>query len=321
MAKLQAIEVDMGRKLGDPEYPLLLSVRSGAAVSMPGMLDTVLNLGLNDVTVKAMARDFGERFALDSYRRFLNMFGEVVLGVPHHDFHEEMEKLKARVGAKVDSDLNATHLAELVEIYKSIYVKNGKTFPQDPYDQLYMAIFAVFDSWESPRAIKYREAEGIFGLLGTAVNVQSMVFGNMGDDCGTGVCFTRNPNTGEKMLYGEYLVNAQGEDVVAGIRTPQPIATLAEAMPDAYNELLQNIELLEENFRDMQDIEFTVERGQLFMLQTRGGKRGGAAAVKIAVDMVNEGLLGTDDAIMLVKPEHLNQLLHPQFKDSNDSKS
>lgn len=321
MSKLQAIELDMGKRLGDPDQPLLLSVRSGAAVSMPGMLDTVLNLGLNDETVKSMSRDFGERFALDSYRRFLNMFGEVVVGIPHHDFEEEMNKLKERVGAKVDADLTADHLRELVVSYKKIYEKNGKSFPQDPFDQLYMAIFAVFDSWESPRAIKYREAEGIFGLLGTAVNIQTMVFGNMGDDSGTGVCFTRNPNTGERKLYGEYLVNAQGEDVVAGIRTPLPIETLAETMPHAYQELLENVQRLEENFRDMQDIEFTVERGQLFMLQTRGGKRGGQAAVKIAVDMVNEGLLSTDDAIMLVKPEHLNQLLHPQFKESTSEAS
>ena len=251
-----------------------------------------------------------------------------------------------QVGAAQDSDLTGAHLRALTATYKDIYRLNNKVFPEDPYDQLYEAVFAVFDSWESPRAIKYREAEGITGLLGTAVNVQAMCFGNMGETsgtstpypphtcsnhcvrissspvvshAGTGVCFTRNPNTGERLLYGEYLINAQGEDVVAGIRTPQPIATLAQALPEAYAELLANVETLEANFKDMQDIEFTVQEGKLFMLQTRGGKRGGQAAVKIAVDMVDEGLVDTAQAIMMVKPEHLNQLLHPQFKDPVES--
>jgi len=320
LSKLKIVEKDMGRRLGDPERPLLVSVRSGAAISMPGMMDTVLNLGLNDVTAAAMEKSFGERFAMDSYRRFLNMYGEVVMGIPHHYFEEAMDGLKKDMGVKEDSELTGGDLRNLCKKYKAIYAENNKVFPEDPYEQLYNAIFAVFDSWTSSRAIKFRQVEGIVGLLGTAVNVQAMCYGNMGATSGTGVCFTRNPTTGEKKLYGEYLVDAQGEDVVAGIRTPQPIATMAEALPLAYADLLSNVEKLEENFLDMQDIEFTVQEGKLFMLQTRGGKRGGQAAINIAVNMVDEGLVDISQAIMMVKPEHLNQLLHPQFKEEVTSK-
>eukprot|EP01038_Epipyxis_sp_PR26KG_P006074 gene6074-8363_t len=313
LAGLQLVESEMGRKFGDNDKPLLVSVRSGAAVSMPGMMDTILNLGLNDETVKGLSKDFGDRFAMDSYRRFLNMFGTVVMNIPHHAFEDSMTKLKASVGAKEDNDLTTEHLAQLVADYKEVYLKHNCVFPTNPYAQLYAAIHAVFDSWYSDRAIKYRDAEAITGLLGTAVNVQAMCFGNMGDTSGTGVCFTRNPNTGEKKLYGEYLINAQGEDVVAGIRTPLPISKLEESLPIAYKELLNNIEILEKHYGEMQDIEFTIQEGKLFMLQTRTGKRVGPAAVKIAVDMVDEGLTTPDKAVLMVKPEHLNQLLHPQF--------
>lgn len=317
ISSLNGVEAEMGRKFGDVKAPLLLSVRSGAAISMPGMMDTVLNLGLNDETVAGLSKEFGERFALDSYRRFLNMFGNVVLGIPHHSFEEQLFKLKAQEGVTEDNELSPEALKKLIATYKEVYTKHGKKFMEDPMEQLYAAIYAVFDSWQSTRAIKYREAEGITGLLGTAVNVQAMVFGNLGDTSGTGVCFTRNPNTGEKQLYGEYLINAQGEDVVAGIRTPMPISTLQKELPEAYNELLRNVEILEKKYGDMQDIEFTIQEGKLFMLQTRSGKRVGAASVKIAVDMVSEGLASVDQAIMMVKPEHLNQLLHPQFTKAN----
>jgi len=321
VASLRTVESKMqNRRFGDANKPLLVSVRSGAAISMPGMMDTILNLGLNDETVQGLALDFGPRFAWDSYRRFLNMFGTVVMEIPHHEFEEVMSKVKQSVGAIEDKDLSAEDLQNLVNQYKEIYKKFGREFPSDPYEQLYAAIFAVFDSWNSNRAIKYREAEAITGLLGTAVNVQAMCFGNMGETSGTGVCFTRNPNTGEKKLYGEYLINAQGEDVVAGIRTPLPISKLAETLPDAYDELLRNIDILENHYSEMQDIEFTIQEGQLFMLQTRTGKRAGAAAVKIAIDMVDEGKATTDKAITMVKPEHLNQLLHPQFKDTESAK-
>mmetsp|Transcript_28670 Transcript_28670/g.28996 ORF Transcript_28670/g.28996 Transcript_28670/m.28996 type:complete len:975 (+) Transcript_28670:109-3033(+) len=313
-----SIESEMGRKFGDNEKPLLVSVRSGAAVSMPGMMDTILNLGLNDDTVRGLSKDFGERFAMDSYRRFLNMFGTVVLNIPHHEFEDILTKMKKDAGVDNDSQLSTEQLAHIVDMYKKVYTKNGKEVLTDPYKQLDAAIRAVFDSWQSDRAVRYREAEDITGLLGTAVNVQAMCFGNMGDDSGTGVCFTRNPNTGEAVLYGEYLVNAQGEDVVAGIRTPEPISTLKDVLPEAYEELLKNVEILEKYYHDMQDIEFTIQEGKLFMLQTRNGKRAGTAAVKIAVDMVKEGLASRDQALMSVKSEHLNQLLHPQFADMSD---
>lgn len=282
------------------------------------MMDTILNLGLNDQTVQGLSKEFGERFALDSYRRFLNMFGTVVMAIPHEAFEKELTALKNSVGAKEDSDLNEEQLKTLVQKYKSVYTDHGKVFTEHPLGQLTAAINAVFDSWQSDRAIKYREAEGITGLLGTAVNVQAMVFGNLGPTSGTGVLFTRNPNTGEKKLYGEYLLNAQGEDVVAGIRTPLEIAQLESQMPEAYADLVRNIEILEKQYGDMQDMEFTIQDGELFMLQTRSGKRVGQAAMKIAVDMVEEGLATTEQAVLMVNPEHLDQLLHPQFKDTSD---
>jgi pyruvate, orthophosphate dikinase len=309
------LENDTGRRLGDPERPLLVSVRSGAAISMPGMMDTILNLGINDETVKGLASTFGERFAYDSYRRFLNMFGDVVMGIPHYAFEAELRELKTKAGVTEDSALSADHLKALVKSYKQVYRNHGKAFPTDALQQLHASIEAVFDSWNSERAIKYRDAEGIKGLLGTAVNVQAMCFGNMGETSGTGVCFTRNPNTGVKELYGEYLANAQGEDVVAGIRTPSPISSLKSTMPAVYDDLIRNIDILEKNYHDMQDIEFTVQEGELFFLQTRGGKRAGTAAIQIAVDFVDEKLASVSEAILTVKPEHIKQLLHPQFSN------
>ena len=318
LTNVASLEKSMNKRLGSTINPLLVSVRSGAAISMPGMMDTVLNLGVNDETVKGLAKVFNdERFAYDSYRRLLNMFGTVVLEMPHHAFEKEMSALKARVGVKLDTELTADHLKELVELYKKVYVTHGKVFPTDPYEQLYMAINAVFNSWHSERAIKYREAEGITGLLGTAVSVQAMVFGNVDSSSGTGVCFTRNPNTGDPSLYGEYLEAAQGEDVVAGIRTPLDIDTFRASNPTAYNQLMRNIKILESQYGDMQDIEFTVEQGKLYMLQTRSGKRTGAAAIKIAIDLVLEGLATIDQAIMTVRPDHLKQLLHPQVSPTS----
>ncbi|XP_031499861.1 pyruvate, phosphate dikinase 2 isoform X1 [Nymphaea colorata] len=316
MEGLQTIEMDMGASLGDPVKPLLLSVRSGAAISMPGMMDTVLNLGLNDDVVDGLAAKSGERFAYDSYRRFLDMFGDVVLGIPHSLFEAELEKIKSEKGISLDTELTASDLKDIVTRYKKVYLDaRGEQFPSDPKRQLYLAILAVFNSWDSPRAIKYRSINQIHGLRGTAVNVQCMVFGNMGNTSGTGVLFTRNPSTGEKKLYGEYLINAQGEDVVAGIRTPENIDTLKRFMPEAYNEIVENCEILEKHYKDMMDIEFTIQESRLWMLQCRTGKRTGKGAVKIAVDMVKEGLIDTQTAIKMVEPRHLDQLLHPQFED------
>jgi pyruvate, orthophosphate dikinase len=313
---LKRVEEDMGAFLGDPSKPLLLSVRSGAAISMPGMMDTVLNLGLNDEVVAGMAAKSGERFAYDSYRRFLDMFGDVVLGIPHSSFEEKIEEMKHKKGVNLDTDLTASDLKDLVEQYKSVYLETiGKKFPSDPKKQLELAVKAVFDSWDSPRAIKYRSINQITGLKGTAVNIQCMVFGNMGNSSGTGVLFTRNPSTGEKKLYGEFLVNAQGEDVVAGIRTPEDLDTMKSCMPEAYQELVENCEILEKHYKDMMDIEFTVQENRLWMLQCRSGKRTGKGAVKIAVDMVNEGLVDIRSAIKMVEPQHLDQLLHPQFEN------
>ncbi|XP_060217761.1 pyruvate, phosphate dikinase, chloroplastic isoform X2 [Lycium barbarum] len=313
---LEAVEKNMGAFLGDPTKPLLLSVRSGAAISMPGMMDTVLNLGLNDEVVTGLAAKSGERFAYDSYRRFLDMFGGVVMGISHSLFAEKLEKLKDAKGVKLDTELTASDLKQLVEQYKNVYVEaKGEKFPSDPKRQLELAIKAVFDSWDSPRAIKYRSINQITGLKGTAVNIQCMVFGNMGNTSGTGVLFTRNPSTGEKKLYGEFLVNAQGEDVVAGIRTPQDLDIMRECMPEAYRELVENCEILERHYKDMMDIEFTVQENRLWMLQCRAGKRTGKGAVKIAVDMVNEGLVDKRTAIKMVEPQHLDQLLHPQFEN------
>ena len=312
------IEAAMGSGFGDPENPLLVSVRSGAAISMPGMMDTVLNLGLNADVAAGLARKTGhERFVYDAYRRLIDMFGDVVMGVRHSNFEEAIDGLKKERGVELDVDLTTQDLKTLVARYRSIYQEHtGSPFPEDPFEQLRLGADAVFKSWNVERAVKYRQINKIAHLLGTAVNVQAMVFGNMGDDCGTGVCFTRDPATGEKMLYGEFLVNAQGEDVVAGIRTPVNIARMAEVFPPAYQELLDTTHGLEQHYQNMQDIEFTIQQGRLFILQTRNGERTGAAAVKIAVEMVNEGLVAKSNAVNgLVEPRHLDQLLHPQFKD------
>lgn len=312
------IESEMGAKLGDKKNPLLVSVRSGAAVSMPGMMDTILNLGINDAVVEALIRKTGnERFVYDSYRRFIDMFGDVVMGVSHEYFEDAIEHLKEEVGVKDDVNLSTENLKDLVDRYKAIYRKHtGHMFPEDPMEQLKFAVNAVFKSWNSSRAIKYREVSHISGLVGTGVNVQAMVFGNMSEKSATGVCFTRNPSTGENELYGEYLINAQGEDVVAGIRTPKPIRLMKKQMPAAYDELLGYTNKLEAHYKNMQDIEFTIQEGKLFILQTRNGKRTGTAAVKIAVDLVSQGVLSKEDAISgLVEPEHIEQLLHPQFSN------
>lgn len=318
------IVAEMGAEFGDSENPLLVSVRSGAAVSMPGMMDTVLNLGLNDVAVEGMARKTGNvRFAFDAYRRFIDMFGDVVMGVHHKFFEEAIESLKSERGAKEDVDLNGDDLRELVERYKVIYKKQtGLMFPDDPFEQLSLAVNAVFGSWEGDRARKYRSINKISGLIGTAVNVQAMVYGNMGSNSGTGVLFTRNPSTGENKLYGEFLVDAQGEDVVAGIRTPEDISKMEETFPEAFERLVEMTQKLERHYSDMQDIEFTIQEGNLFILQTRSGKRTGAAAIKVAVDMVQEGLISKKKAVgEMVEPGHLDQLLHPGFKDVDAYKS
>ena len=314
-AALAETEIICGKKFGDLKNPFLVSVRSGARASMPGMMDTILNLGLNDIAVQGLAQQTGnERFAYDSYRRFINMFSDVVMEIKKSNFDAALEAVKEEKGAKVDTDLTAEDLKEVVRRFKAIYLKEkGEEFPQDPKVQLMEAIKAVFRSWDNPRAIYYRRMNDIPGDWGTAVNVQSMVFGNMGNDSGTGVAFTRNPSTGEKKLYGEYLFNAQGEDVVAGIRTPQPIASLQQSMPEVYDQFTKIANTLEKHYRDMQDMEFTIEHGKLFMLQTRNGKRTAAAALKIAVDLVEEGMLTTDEAILKVEPKQLDTLLHPNF--------
>lgn len=310
------IEKKMDTLFGDSEHPLLLSVRSGAAVSMPGMMDTVLNLGLNDTTVEALAEHTGnERFAYDSYRRFIDMFGNVVSGISHDKFESVLQKMKDEKGIVDDTELETADLKTLVDRYKAVYRKaTGFMFPDDPTEQLERSVNAVFDSWNSSRAIKYRKINNITGLLGTAVTVQAMVYGNMGDDSATGVCFTRNPATGENKLYGEFLVNAQGEDVVAGIRTPKDIIELKPIMPDLFEELISLSGNLEKHYGNMQDIEFTVQRGVLYILQTRNGKRTGQAAIQIAIDMEAEGLISKKEAVKnLVEPAHLDQLLHPQI--------
>ncbi|MBD3388132.1 MAG: pyruvate, phosphate dikinase [Candidatus Altiarchaeales archaeon] len=314
-ANIKNIEKVTKKEFGSVENPLLVSVRSGARVSMPGMMDTVLNLGLNDESVIGLANKTGnERMAYDSYRRFINMFGDVVMGVSHEHFEHEMDKLKREVGARQDTDLSTEDLKELCKRYEAVYKKHtGKPFPQDPMKQLEAAINAVFKSWNGKRAIAYRRINNIPNDWGTAVNVQTMVFGNMGDTSGTGVAFTRNPATGEKEYYGECLINAQGEDVVAGIRTPQPIESLEENMPKAYSELLQVYHKLEKHYKDVQDFEFTIEEGKLYILQTRNGKRTAQAAVKIAVDMCNEKLVTRDQSILMVDPEQLNHLLHKRI--------
>jgi len=313
--KLAELEEKTEKRLGDTKKPLLLSVRSGGAVSMPGMMDTVLNLGLNDDTVDAVAKLTGnERFAYDSYRRFIQMFGDVVMGVEHSKFEKILSNMKSTKGKEYDTDLTAGDLKELVQKYRQmVKTENGKEFPQDPNEQLRMSINAVFKSWSNKRAITYRNLHGIPHDSGTAVNIQAMVFGNMGKDSGTGVGFTRNPSTGEKEHYGEYLINAQGEDVVAGIRTPKHIDEMKNDLPKAYGELVKIYEILEKHYSDMQDFEFTVERGRLFMLQTRAGKRTAHAAVRIAVDMVSEGLISKEEAVLRIDPNQLDQLLHKQL--------
>ncbi|MFY9135823.1 MAG: pyruvate, phosphate dikinase [Bacillota bacterium] len=312
---LKRLEEEMGAKFADPDNPLLLSVRSGARVSMPGMMDTVLNLGLNDATAQGLIKKTGNpRFVYDSYRRFVHMYSDVVLEVPHEAFEEAIAAKKKARGVKLDMDLTADDLKELVEEYKGIARKHtGKDFPEDPWEQLRGSINAVFDSWNNQRAITYRKINGIPGDWGTAVNVQTMVFGNMGETSGTGVAFTRDPATGENVFYGEYLMNAQGEDVVAGIRTPKPISELKKSMPEIYAQLEQIYHTLEKHYKDMQDIEFTIQDGRLFMLQTRNGKRTGTAAVRIAVEMVEEGLIDKKTAVLRVPPAQLDQLLHPMI--------
>ncbi len=318
---LEKLEQHMGKKFGDSEDPLLVSVRSGAAASMPGMMDTVLNLGLNPETVEGLAKKSGnERFAWDAYRRFINMFADVVMSVPHEEFEKAIQAKKDARKVKHDMDLTTADLKELVAEYLKIVEKTtGRQFPTEPFEQLKSSIGAVVGSWNNPRAIYYRKMENIRGLLGTAVNVQAMVFGNMGENCGTGVAFTRNPSTGENCFYGEYLMNAQGEDVVAGIRTPNPISKLHEQMPAAYDELLQIREKLENRYRDMQDVEFTIENNKLWMLQTRSGKRTIFAALRAAVEMAEEGLISKEEAIMRVPADQLNQLFAPVL-DSKDQK-
>jgi pyruvate,orthophosphate dikinase len=318
---LRGLESAMGRRLGDIENPLLVSVRSGAKYSMPGMMDTVLNLGLNDRSVLGLARQAAsDRFAFDSYRRFIQMFGKIVMDVPGEAFEDELDRAKARKGPEAkDTDLTAIDLMDLVERFKTIIREHaGRLFPTDPKEQLRMAIEAVFRSWNNERAKVYRRQYSIPDDLGTAVNVVAMVFGNLGDDSGTGVAFTRDPATGEKGVYGDYLPNAQGEDVVAGIRNTLPLHELRRLNPEAYRELLEIMKRLERHYRDMCDIEFTIEKRKLWMLQTRVGKRTGAAAVKMAVDMANEGLIKRDQAVLRVEPDHLDQLLHPQFDPKAD---
>ena len=316
-AAVARVESAAGKKFGSLDNPLLVSVRSGAPVSMPGMMDTILNLGLNDKTVEVLAKVSGDaRFAYDSYRRFIQMFSDVVLGVSVDLFEEKLRDLRGALGVEFDHQIPADSLKKLIGEYEAIVRASGAEFPQDPEKQLRLAIDAVFRSWNTPRANTYRKIHGISGDLGTAVNVLSMVFGNLGDDCGTGVCFRRNPSTGENKLYGEYLMNAQGEDVVAGIRTPSPIAELENVMPEVYKEFARIASLLETHYKDMQDIEFTVERGKLHILQTRSGKRTAAAAVKIAMDMHREKLIDSRTAVSRLAPDQLEQLLHPQIDPS-----
>ncbi|MCA9216612.1 MAG: pyruvate, phosphate dikinase [Planctomycetales bacterium] len=313
---VKTLEKELGKKFGDDSNPLLVSVRSGAAVSMPGMMNTILNLGLNDVATEGLAKATDNpRFAYDAYRRLINMFGDVVMGIDHHTFEQAFDKVKKKYKVTEDTDVPAEGLKQLCDDYKAVYKKaTGQAFPQEPLKQLELSIKAVFGSWNTTRAVRYREIEGIRGLLGTAVNVQSMVYGNMGDDSGTGVAFTRNPNTGENKFFGEFLVNAQGEDVVAGIRTPQPVAEMPKWNKAVHKELLGIKKILEDHYKEMQDIEFTIERGTLYMLQTRTGKRTGVAAVKIACDMVKEKLIDQKTAVLRVPANDLTQLLLPSFK-------
>ena len=312
---LKVIEERAGKKFGDRKRPLLVSVRSGAKISMPGMMDTVLNVGLNDETAKGMIDLTGDpRFVYDAYRRLIQMFGKIVLGIDGDKFEKVLEECKKEKGVEADTELTAEDWKDIVERFKAIVKEEtGRDFPQDPYEQLRLAIRAVFESWNTERAVAYREYHHIPHDLGTAVNIVTMVFGNMGFDSGTGVAFTRDPATGEKKLFGDYLLNAQGEDVVAGVRTPKPVQEMAQELPEAYQELVRICELLEHHYRDMQDMEFTIERGKLWMLQTRTGKRTAQAAVKIAVDMVEEGLITKEEAVMRIDPAQMEQLLHPSI--------
>ena len=313
--KFAIVEEQIGKKFGDPQNPLMVSVRSGAAISMPGMMDTILNLGMNDVTVQAVAKlTNNPRFAYDCYRRFIQMFSDVVMEIEHYKFDNILETHKNKEGVQHDHQLSPEGLLGVIDDYKKLVKRErGVDFPQDPKEQLLMAIEAVFRSWGNPRAIVYRQLNKIPDDLGTAVNVQSMVYGNMGDTSGTGVAFTRNPSTGEKKLYGEYLINAQGEDVVAGIRTPQPISKLAEDMPEVYEQFVKVAQLLESHYKDMQDIEFTIENSKLYMLQTRNGKRTTAAAMRAAVEMVQEGLIDKETALNRIDAQQIDQLLHPSI--------
>lgn len=317
-AALDELEKENGKKLGDPQDPLLVSVRSGAAISMPGMMDTILNLGLNDESVKGLSSvTANERFAYDSYRRFIQMFGNVVLGIEHEKFESKIDSIKANKNVTQDTELNAEDWQEVIKLYKELVKQEtGKDFPQAPKEQLLMAVEAVFKSWNNQRAKVYRRINKIPDTLGTAVNVQTMVFGNKGDDSGTGVAFTRNPSTGEKKVYGEFLMNAQGEDVVAGIRTPRNISELEGVIPEVFEQFTGVCKLLENHYRDMQDIEFTIENGKLYMLQTRSGKRTAQAAVKVAVDMVKEGLITKEEALLRVSPEQVVSLLHRRIDPS-----
>ena len=319
-AALKTLEEIQGKKFGDNSDPLLVSVRSGARASMPGMMDTILNLGLNDIAVEGFAAKTGNpRFAYDSYRRFIQMYSDVVMEVPKSYFEKIIDELKAEKGVHFDTELTTEDLKELVKRFKEVYKENmnGEEFPQDPSEQLMGAVKAVFRSWDNPRAIVYRRMNDIPGDWGTAVNVQAMVFGNMGETSGTGVAFTRNPSTGEKGIYGEYLINAQGEDVVAGVRTPQPISKLAEDLPECYKDFMELAHKLENHYRDMQDMEFTIQEGKLYFLQTRNGKRTAPAAIQIACDLVDEGMIDEKEAVLRIDAKSLDQLLHPTFdKDS-----
>jgi len=312
---LKKVEETLGKRFDDEENPLLVSVRSGAVFSMPGMMDTILNLGLNDKAVLGLIKSTqNERFAYDSYRRFIMMFSDIAMGIPKSRFENLLQAMKEEKGVEQDTDLGAQDLKILVEKFKQVYKEEKKSeFPQDPFVQLQLAIEAVFSSWNNPRAVIYRRLNDIPGNLGTGVNVQSMVYGNMGDTSGTGVAFTRNPANGENKIYGEFLMNAQGEDVVAGIRTPKPISELEEVMPDVFEQFKTVTQILENHYKDMQDIEFTIENGKLFMLQTRTGKRTTQAAINVAVDLVNDGIISKDEAILRIDPNQLNQLLHPTF--------
>jgi pyruvate,orthophosphate dikinase len=320
---IRTLERELKKTFGDAKNPLLVSVRSGAAVSMPGMMNTILNLGLTDVAVEGLATATGNRrFAYDAYRRLINMYGDVVMGMDHEHFEKEFDIIKKKYKVTDDTDVPEQGLVELVAAYKKAYKKYTRSdFPQDPIEQLKLAVEAVFSSWNTHRAVRYREVEGIRGLLGTAVNVQAMAYGNMGDDSGTGVAFTRNPSTGENKFYGEFLINAQGEDVVAGIRTPQPVIEMRKWNDSIYKQLIRIKKVLEENYRDMQDIEFTIEKGKLFMLQTRNGKRTGAAAVKMACDMVREKLITEKEALLRIPANDLTQLLLPSFTVTSKAKA